>query len=144
MPAQRPRVFSREFKAAAVRRILDGEKVRALAAELQVWPKLLYHWWNRYERGGPEALVPPGRPLGSAAWAGRPRPAPSARSRKAGAKVKGKLRPPEEVAEAERVAELERKIGQQALELDFFARALRHIKASARSSDGRGARPSSP
>ena len=52
MPAQRPRVFSREFKEAAVRRILDGEKVRALAAELQVWPKLLYHWWNRYERGG--------------------------------------------------------------------------------------------
>ena len=69
MPAQRPRVFSREFKEAAVRRILDGEKVRAVAAELQVWPKLLYHWWNRYEQGGPEALVSPGRPLRSAAWA---------------------------------------------------------------------------
>ncbi len=27
MPAQRPRVFSREYKEAAVRRILDGEKV---------------------------------------------------------------------------------------------------------------------
>lgn len=144
MPGQGPRVFSREFKEAAVRRILAGEKVRALAAELQVWPKLLYHWWNRYEQGGPEALVPPGRPLRSAAWIERPRPAPGARSRKAGTKAKGKHRPPSDVAESERVAELERKIGQQALELDFFARALRHIKASARSSDGRGARPSSP
>ena len=47
MPGPHPSVFSREFKEAAVRRILAGEKVRALAAELQVWPKLLYHWWNR-------------------------------------------------------------------------------------------------
>jgi hypothetical protein len=39
---------------------------------------------------------------------------------------------------------LERKIGQQALELDFFARALRHVKASVPPSDGRGARASSP
>lgn len=92
MPGQGPRVFSREFKEAAVRRILDGEKVRALAAELQVWPKLLYHWWNRYEQGGPEALVPPGRPLRSVAWAERPRPAPRARARKAGTKAKGKVR----------------------------------------------------
>src|SRR5437867_2937486 len=138
MPAQRPRVFSREFKEAAVRRILDGEKVRALAAELQVWPKLLYHWWNRYERGGSEALRPPGRPRGSAAWAERSRPTPSAQSGKAGIKAKGEQRTPEDVAESER------KIGQQALELDFFARALRHVKASAQPSDGRGARPSSP
>ena len=144
MPGQRPRVFNREFKEAAVRRILAGEKVKALAAELQVWPKLLYHWWDRYEWGGLEALIPPGRPPRSAVWAQRPRPTPSAPSRKARAKAKGKHRPPSDVAESERVADLERKIGQQALELDFFARALRHIKASARSSDGRGARPSSP
>jgi len=145
MPAQRPRVFSREFKEAAVRRILDGEKVRALAAELQVWPKLLYQWWNRYERGGSEALRPPGRPLGSAAWAERSRPTPSAQSREAGNKAKGEQhRTPDDVTESERVAELERKVGQQELELDFFARALRHVKASARPSDGRGARPSLP
>jgi hypothetical protein len=46
--------------------------------------------------------------------------------------------------ESERVAELERKVGQQTLELDFFARALRHVKASARPSDARGVRASSP
>jgi len=144
MPAQRPRVFSREFKEAAVRRILAGEKVRALAAELQVWPKLLYHWWARYEWGGPEALLPPGRPLRSATWTERRRPAPGAPSRRARSKAKRAPRPPDEGAASERVAELERKVGQQALELDFFARALRYIKASAPPSDGRGAGASSP
>lgn len=136
-----PRVFSREFKETAVRRIVAGEKVSALAMELQVWRKVLYDWRNLYERGGPEALRAPGRPRGSVAWE-RPRVVRDRQPRRRSAN---------EVADrgdagqaAERVAELERKIGQQALELDFFARALRHIKASARSSDGRGARASSP
>ena len=139
MPGARARVFSREFKETAVRRILAGEKVKALAAELHVWPKLLYHWWDRYEWGGAEALVPPGRPPRSAVWAQRPRPAP-----KRARKRKQKRGTPEEAAAAGRVAELERKVGQQALELDFFARALRHVKASARANDGRGAGASSP
>jgi transposase-like protein len=128
MPGPSSRVFSREFKEAAVRRIVAGERVRALAAELQVWPKLLYHWWHRYEQGGPEALVSPGRPLRSSAWT----------------KAKMTHRPAGTVAESERIADLERKIGQQAVELDFFARALRHIKASAPPSAGRGAGTSSP
>jgi transposase-like protein len=119
MPGPRSRVFSREFKETAVRRIRSGEKVKALAAELQVWPKLLYHWWNRYERGGPEALLPPGRPRGSAARAEGPRPTPRAQSRKAGTKAKRKRRASADATEPERVAELERKIGQQALELIF-------------------------
>jgi transposase len=131
MPAQRPRVFSREVKEAAVRRVVTREKVRALAAELQVWPKLLYHWWDRYEWGGLEALEPPGRPSRSAGGTERPRPTPSARSRKARTQAKEKRRTRDEVAAAARVAELERKIGQQAPELDFFARALRHVKAFA-------------
>ncbi len=37
----------------------------------------------------------------------------------------GKGRP---LAERERVAELERKIGQQALEIDFLKRALQHVE----------------
>src|SRR4029450_12574464 len=163
MPGARARVFSREFKEAAVRRIVAGEKVKAVAAELHVWPKLLYHWWDRYEGGGAEAvgppgrpprlaarwagdgwgaaegLVPPGRPPRSAVWAQRPRPAP-----KRARKPKQKRGTPEEAAAAARVAELERKVGQQALELDFFARALRHVKASALRTDGRGAGASSP
>lgn len=141
MPTQPPRVFSREFKEAAVRRILAGEKVRALAAELQLWPKVLYDWRNKYERGGPEALLPPGRPPRSVA---RPQPASTWQPGKAAPKRKEHDGPPDGVAASERVAELERKVGQQALEIDFFARALRHIKASIPPSDERGARASSP
>jgi transposase-like protein len=66
MPGGRARVFSREFKEAAVRRMVAGEKVSALAAEPGLWPKLLYAWRESYERGGPEALHPPGRPRKSA------------------------------------------------------------------------------
>ncbi len=51
------RVFSREFKEAAVGRILAGEKVRALAIE----------------QGGAETLVPPGRPPGGRGPARGPR-----------------------------------------------------------------------
>jgi len=42
-----------------------------------------------------------------------------------------------------RVAELERKVGQQALELDFFREALRHVKEPPPPTGGRGARASS-
>jgi hypothetical protein len=48
------------------------------------------------------------------------------------------------LAEAQqRIAELERKVGQQAVELDFFARALRHFEATRPAADGRGAPASS-
>ena len=72
MARKRVRVFSREAKEAAVRRMLAGERVQALAQELGVWPKLLYAWCASYERGGLEALVPPGRPRKAVTWAARP------------------------------------------------------------------------
>jgi transposase-like protein len=133
MPGQRARVFSREFKEAAVRRMLGGEKVRALAEELRVWPKLLYAWRESFERGGPEALLPPGRPRNSVARAKLPSRA-----------VAPRRRPGTAPDAQERIAALERKVGQQALELDFFARALRHVKAPPRPNDGSGATASSP
>ncbi len=39
---KKPRVFSREFKLAAVRRILAGERIRDLSQELKVLRKDLY------------------------------------------------------------------------------------------------------
>jgi hypothetical protein len=42
-----------------------------------------------------------------------------------------------------KIAELERKIGQQHLDVDFFKEALRRIEASRRPSDGPGATASS-
>jgi transposase len=120
------RVFSREFKLSAVRRMLAGENVSALARQLEVLRKDLYVWRDRFRAGGPEALRPRGRPRKDRlleAVSERPpdRPAASA------------------LAAAERrIAELERKIGQQQVELDFFQRALRHVKAARRPSAGPG------
>src|SRR6266436_4759077 len=56
------RVFSREFKLSAVRRMLAGENVSALARELAVLRKDLYVWRDRFRGGGPDALRSRGRP----------------------------------------------------------------------------------
>src|ERR1700731_2504378 len=99
------RVFSREFKLSAVRRMLAGENVSALARELAVLRKDLYVWRDRFRAGGPGPAAPsrpPDRPPDAAGAA-------------------------ELAAARRRIAELEAKIGRQALELDFFQRALRQV-----------------
>jgi len=137
MPGRRFRIFSRQFKEAAVRRILAGEKIRPVAAELRVRPQLLYTWRDYYEQGGVDALVPRGRPLKEVASARRrallQEPSPQAR----------KYRHAGREARDSRLVELERKVGQQAVELDFFKAALRHVKAPPRPSGGRGGSASS-
>ncbi len=137
MPGQRFRLFNREFKEAAVRRILAGEKIRAVADDLGLRRQLLYTWLDYYERGGPDALVPRGRPWKAVALARRRALAqePSGRARADGGKGEPKPDP--------RLTDLERKVGQQALEIDFFKAALRHVKEPPRPSGGRGARASS-
>src|SRR5258708_11324925 len=97
------RVFSREFKLRVVRRMLAGENVSALAREVKVLRKDLYAWRTRFRSGGPEALRGPGRPRKVVA----PRTAAELPALRADAAAK-------------RIAELERKIGQQQIELDFF------------------------
>lgn len=140
MSAKAPRVFTREFKETAVRRILAGEKVKTLAGELGLWPKLLYEWRDNFERGGVEALLPPGRPPNSIARTLPPRRLKRAQraARQGNSALSG------DAAAQARIAELERKVGQQTLELDFFARALRHLKAAPHPNDGSGAAASSP
>src|ERR1700704_6221947 len=125
------RVFSREFKLAVVRRMLAGENVSALARELKVLRKDLYTWRDRFRSGGPEALRGRGRPrkaeaVVSVAGGKPPAKAPAA--------------PPatELGAARTRIAELERKIGQQQVELDFFRQALRQVKGARRPSNGAG------
>jgi transposase len=133
------RIFNREFKEAAVRRILAGEKIRAVADDLRVHRQQLYTWLDYYQRGGPDALVPRGRPWKAVALARRQAlgQEPSGRPRGRTAAEKGAPAPDP------RLADLERKVGQQALELDLFKEALRHVKEPPRPSDGRGARASS-
>lgn len=120
------RVISRELKLAAVRRLLAGENVSALARELKVLRKDLYKWRDRFRAGGPTALR--GR--------GRPRKLAQAEPPDASA-----VAPPENglMKAQRRIAELERKIGQQQVELDFFRQALRQVGGKRRPSDGLGA-----
>lgn len=128
------RIFSREFKEAAVRRIPAGEKIRAVADDLKLHRQLLYTWLDYYQRGGPDALVPRGRPWKAVALARQQAlgqaPRRPARSRVAITKKESVPDP--------RLADLERKVGQQALELAFFREALRRVKEPPRPSGGGG------
>ena len=114
------RVFSPEFKDAVVQRILNGESVTALHRELQIKRTLLYRWRDAYLKEGTGGLRrSTGRPTG---MPGKSRPTASA-----------------ETAAAQRIAELERKIGQQTVDLDFLRRAFKRVKESRRSNTGTGA-----
>ena len=114
------RVFAKEFKVGVARRIVNGESVSALQQEFQIKRSVLYRWRDAYRKEGAAGLErPPGRPPGVP---NPPRPVGS----------------PEEAA-ARRVAELERKIGQQALDIDFLRRAFKRVKESRRKNTGTGA-----
>jgi len=114
------RLFSRAFKLMAIRRMEGAGNVRALAEELGVRREQLYKWSRLYAAGGAEALVSPGRP----------RPTPSVS--------------PEALGEQGRIAALERKVGEQALLIDFFKGALQRIEGSRQPSEGSGGTASSP
>jgi transposase len=129
--SKKPRVFSREFKLKVVRRLLAGEKMSVVAQETQVLRKDLYIWRDRYRTGGAEALRGCGRPRKGEAVVASAEP---------GASAEGAIVAPGAVGQ--RIAELERKIGQQQVELDFFRQALRQVKATRRPSDGPGVRGS--
>jgi transposase len=121
MPKKRSRVFSQAFKLAAVRRMMAGENITALSRELQVLRKDLYYWRTRFRSGGPDALRGKGRPKKSEMLQ------PPAKE------------PPGEIEKArERIAELERKIGQQQVDLDFFRQALQRVGGARRPSAAPG------
>ncbi|MFZ3343016.1 MAG: helix-turn-helix domain-containing protein [Terriglobales bacterium] len=104
--------YGTELKLAAVRRVLAGESVR----------KRLYVWKDRYAELGEAGLVH--------RRGGRPRKVVSEDKHGPDAiSGRGEL-----LAARKRIAELERKVGQQELELDFFGEALRRIKAGAKRS----------
>ena len=108
-----PVVVSADAKRRAVARLAAGESASAVAADLKVHRQRLYEWQELVRQGGLEALRGPGRPR------------------------KGSLDGPplksailnEGAAARRRIAELERKIGEQQADLDFFRQALRHVKA---------------
>ena len=118
----KPPEYAAELKLSAVRRVLAGESVRAVAQELGIRRKRLYVWKDRYAEFGKAGLVH--------RRGGRPRKSSPAATRGSEASAgRGEL-----LAARKRIAELERKVGQQELELDFFGEALRRIKVGGKRS----------
>src|SRR5262245_50195418 len=123
---KRRRSISREAKLKALGRMEAGERASKVAQELGVGRKLLYAWRARVRQGGAEALN---------AW-GRPR-----KGQSKGSSATGTARDALDTAKR-RIAELERKIGQQQVDLDFFRRALQHVQETRAVTGKRGGKVS--
>ena len=114
--------YARELKLAAVRRVRAGESISAVAQDLGIRRKRLYVWKDRYAELGEVGL--------EQRRGGRPRKeVPAAGNGAEATAGRGEL-----LAARKRIAELERKVGQQELELDFFGAALRRIGVGAKRS----------
>jgi transposase len=110
---------SQEFKVQAVQRILADEPISRLSRELEVRRCVLYRWRDAYRREGPNGLRSIGRP----GWrTSTPNIDPERR------------RQTVEV----RMVELERKVAQQSLLIDFLRRAFRRVEALPHNSIGCG------
>jgi transposase len=120
---RRHKVHSSEFKQAAVGRLLGGEDLSEVAVDLGIDRRRLYEWSERARLNGLEALRGPGRPRGIEGKVVTPLRGPPP--------GKGELA-------QRRIVELERKVAQQELDLDFFRQALRHVKARQQEAAGRG------
>ncbi len=117
------RKYATALKQAALARLAAGESVAAVARDLQLRGRLLYAWRDKVRKGGPAALRGLGRPRKRAAAVAGPAACEAGETEE------------DELARAHRrVAALERKIGQQQVDLDFFRRALRHVRERVRPS----------
>jgi transposase-like protein len=128
MRKRKARDYPRATKLAAVERVEKGERADEVARSLGVPRSQVYVWRAVCRARGAEGFRPRGRPPREP-WAEGAVPAEGA----------------DPLARAERrAAELERKVGQQQLELDFFKRALRQVEALSRAEDEPGATASTP
>ena len=93
-------VYSRDLKITAMRALDAGAKAGELARKYQLSPKLLERWRGEWRARGEAAFPGIGR-----RGAGLPA-----------------------LDDAQRIAELERKVGQMTMENDFLKKALQHFK----------------
>ena len=93
------RMYSRDLKIAAMREIEAGRRIGEVARHLEVSPQLLERWRGEWRARGESAFPGIGR-----------------RGVSAG------------LTELQRIAELERKIGQLTMENDFLKKALEHFR----------------
>ena len=93
------RVFSRDLKIAAMRELDAGRTIAEVARQLELSPKALERWRGEWKARGDLAF--PGI---------------------------GRRAVPQGLNELQRIAELERKIGQLTMENDFLKKALQHFR----------------
>jgi transposase len=125
LSTNQPSRFSRGFKLEALRRMEAGENVSDLARQLGVSRKSIYKWRDCYRLGGSDALRGRGRRTKAERSAHEQRPAAAEKQPDKEARQTSL----EELARAQRqISALERKIGQQQVELDFFQQALRRVR----------------
>jgi transposase len=111
------RQFPTAFKLKAIKRVERGDGVLPVARELGISRKILHDWIKAWKAHGPEGLNR------------KPGPKPGPR----------KLKPPPSyddkrsaLAQAKaRIAELERLVGRQQMDIDFFRQALRALERPA-------------
>jgi transposase len=96
------RCFSREFKITAVRRVQAGEEMKKVARELDIRYEVLWKWKKRVDEQGEEHLYTVG-------------------GGKAGARVK------KSETKERTIADLERLVGRQQMEIRFLEKALRRV-----------------
>lgn len=130
----RKRRHTREFKLAALAQLERASDVRVLAAELGVNAGLLYKWHSAFRRGGAGALRLPGERAPEVFPVAGAQVSVIAPVGSAGHSVSG----------AADTTALERKVAQQALELDFFRAALQHFAGRRRAGGGSGETGSTP
>jgi transposase len=110
------RLHTPEFRLEIVERMLAGENVAALASQYSLARSMMYRWRDAYRLEGAAGLA---RPQGR-----RPGRLPKQIvSRAPGVRASGveqKLR--------QQVADLERKVGQQAVEIDFFKGVFKRLE----------------
>jgi len=114
-----------EFKVEMAERMLAGENVNALSQQYRLARSMMYRWRDAFrERGAAGLQASAGRPPG------------------------GRGRPPQPGEGGEeklqrRIAELERKVGRQAMENEFLRRVFKRVSELPRVPE-RGASASTP
>lgn len=142
MSKQPQRVLDTAAKEALLLRHASGETLGRLARETGILRKSLYEWRDAYRCFGVAGLnrkrgpkpggkadgeKPPARPVSGAP----PGPDGAPDTGRAGDRVTVQAGGPDELAQARaKIAELERMIGRQQVDLDFFQQALRLTDAA--------------
>ena len=97
------RRFTRDFKIAAVRRVLGGEQLGVVARKLDLRYETLWGWKKRVVEEGEQHLNEVGRP-------------------------RGRAQPISDEGQQRRIEELERLVGRQQMEIRFLDKALRRVE----------------